>query len=104
MGFWEITAGVRVPQVRAGGQLLPVRGFVWRGCRRWLRLGDSSGVGQGAHHGAPGAVPTWLVQLSSSLKFYGPRIGALYVRGPGTTTPLHPMLFGGGQERSFRPG
>ncbi|KAM9613960.1 selenocysteine lyase isoform 10-T19 [Morphnus guianensis] len=37
-------------------------------------------------------------------KFYGPRIGALYVRGPGTTTPLLPMLFGGGQERSFRPG
>ncbi|KAM6305022.1 selenocysteine lyase [Aegotheles albertisi] len=37
-------------------------------------------------------------------KFYGPRIGALYVRGPGTTTPLHPMLFGGGQERGFRPG
>ncbi|XP_074955577.1 selenocysteine lyase isoform X1 [Phalacrocorax aristotelis] len=37
-------------------------------------------------------------------KFYGPRIGALYVRGPGTTTPLHPMFFGGGQERSFRPG
>ncbi|NWS58656.1 SCLY lyase, partial [Chunga burmeisteri] len=37
-------------------------------------------------------------------KFYGPRIGALYVRGPGTITPLHPMLFGGGQERSFRPG
>ncbi|NXI45115.1 SCLY lyase, partial [Galbula dea] len=37
-------------------------------------------------------------------KFYGPRIGALYVRGPSTTTPLHPMLFGGGQERSFRPG
>ncbi|NWR64333.1 SCLY lyase, partial [Bucorvus abyssinicus] len=37
-------------------------------------------------------------------KFYGPRIGALYVHGPGTTTPLHPMLFGGGQERSFRPG
>ncbi|KAM6326794.1 selenocysteine lyase [Podargus strigoides] len=37
-------------------------------------------------------------------KFYGPRIGALYVRSPGTATPLHPMLFGGGQERSFRPG
>ncbi|NXV50532.1 SCLY lyase, partial [Uria aalge] len=37
-------------------------------------------------------------------KFYGPRIGALYVCGPGTTTPLHPMLFGGGQERNFRPG
>lgn len=90
--------------MRAGGQPLPVRGFVWRGCRRWLRLGDGSGVGHGAHHGAPGAVPTWLVQLSSSLQFYGPRIGALYVRGPGTTTPLHPMLFGGGQERSFRPG
>ncbi|XP_039247080.1 selenocysteine lyase [Pipra filicauda] len=37
-------------------------------------------------------------------KFYGPRIGALYVRGPGSTAPLHPLLFGGGQERSFRPG
>ncbi|KAM8788827.1 selenocysteine lyase isoform 2-T2 [Rhynchonycteris naso] len=37
-------------------------------------------------------------------KFYGPRIGALYVRGLGERTPLHPMLFGGGQEWNFRPG
>uniref|UniRef100_A0A3Q1AKM5 Selenocysteine lyase n=1 Tax=Amphiprion ocellaris TaxID=80972 RepID=A0A3Q1AKM5_AMPOC len=37
-------------------------------------------------------------------KFYAPRIGALYVNSPGTKTPLHPMLFGGGQERNFRPG
>lgn len=37
-------------------------------------------------------------------KFYGPRIGALYVRGVGKLTPLYPMLFGGGQERNFRPG
>ncbi|KAM8745378.1 selenocysteine lyase [Acanthopagrus latus] len=37
-------------------------------------------------------------------KFYAPRIGALYVNGPGTRTPLFPMLFGGGQERNFRPG
>ncbi|XP_047400920.1 selenocysteine lyase isoform X3 [Sciurus carolinensis] len=37
-------------------------------------------------------------------KFYGPRIGALYVRGLGKVTPLYPMLFGGGQERNFRPG
>ncbi|XP_037530937.1 selenocysteine lyase [Nematolebias whitei] len=37
-------------------------------------------------------------------KFYGPRIGALFVNGPGTETPLYPMLFGGGQERNFRPG
>ncbi|XP_025023159.1 selenocysteine lyase [Python bivittatus] len=37
-------------------------------------------------------------------KFYAPRIGALYVRGLGVKTPLHPMLFGGGQEWSFRPG
>ncbi|XP_039203022.1 selenocysteine lyase isoform X2 [Crotalus tigris] len=37
-------------------------------------------------------------------KFYAPRIGALYVRGLGMNTPLHPMLFGGGQEWSFRPG
>ncbi|XP_039203023.1 selenocysteine lyase isoform X3 [Crotalus tigris] len=36
--------------------------------------------------------------------FYAPRIGALYVRGLGMNTPLHPMLFGGGQEWSFRPG
>uniref|UniRef100_A0A674P3Y1 Selenocysteine lyase n=1 Tax=Takifugu rubripes TaxID=31033 RepID=A0A674P3Y1_TAKRU len=27
-------------------------------------------------------------------KFYGPRIGALYVNGPNTRTPLYPMLFG----------
>jgi len=38
------------------------------------------------------------------LKFYGPRIGALYVRRPGQQTPLYPMFYGGGQERSFRPG
>ncbi|XP_074046848.1 selenocysteine lyase isoform X2 [Macrotis lagotis] len=37
-------------------------------------------------------------------KFYGPRIGALYVRGLGVVTPLRPMLFGGGQEWNFRPG
>ncbi|XP_032968701.1 selenocysteine lyase isoform X3 [Rhinolophus ferrumequinum] len=37
-------------------------------------------------------------------KLYGPRIGALYVRGLGERTPLYPMLFGGGQERGFRPG
>ncbi|CAL8252344.1 unnamed protein product [Merluccius merluccius] len=37
-------------------------------------------------------------------KFYAPRIGALYIRGPGSKTPLYPMLFGGGQERNFRPG
>ncbi|XP_048398860.1 selenocysteine lyase isoform X2 [Stegostoma tigrinum] len=37
-------------------------------------------------------------------KFYGPRIGALYVTGPGTSSPLYPMFFGGGQERKFRPG
>uniref|UniRef100_A0A8C7YHD7 Selenocysteine lyase n=1 Tax=Oryzias sinensis TaxID=183150 RepID=A0A8C7YHD7_9TELE len=37
-------------------------------------------------------------------KFYAPRIGALFVNGPGSRTPLYPMLFGGGQERNFRPG
>ncbi|XP_061539054.1 selenocysteine lyase isoform X2 [Phycodurus eques] len=37
-------------------------------------------------------------------KFYGPRIGALFVNGPGVKTPLHAMLIGGGQERNFRPG
>uniref|UniRef100_A0A3Q2YEA6 Selenocysteine lyase n=1 Tax=Hippocampus comes TaxID=109280 RepID=A0A3Q2YEA6_HIPCM len=36
--------------------------------------------------------------------FYGPRIGALYVNGLGVKTPLYSMLFGGGQERNFRPG
>ena len=30
--------------------------------------------------------------------------GALYVRNPRTDTPLHPMFFGGGQERNHRPG
>ena len=38
-------------------------------------------------------------------KFYGPRIGALFVRGVVKgDTPLCPMFFGGGQERSYRPG
>ncbi|XP_056132230.1 selenocysteine lyase [Lampris incognitus] len=37
-------------------------------------------------------------------KFYAPRVGALYVKGPGNKTPLYPMLYGGGQERNFRPG
>ncbi|KAM9848983.1 selenocysteine lyase [Aulostomus maculatus] len=37
-------------------------------------------------------------------KFYAPRIGALYVNSPGETTPLYPQLFGGGQEKNFRPG
>lgn len=37
-------------------------------------------------------------------KFYAPRIGALFVKGPGIMTPLYPLLFGGGQERNFRPG
>ncbi|XP_022104234.1 selenocysteine lyase-like isoform X2 [Acanthaster planci] len=37
-------------------------------------------------------------------KFYGPRIGAVFVKGGGVTTPLYPMLYGGGQERNFRPG
>ncbi|XP_077464204.1 selenocysteine lyase isoform X2 [Stigmatopora argus] len=37
-------------------------------------------------------------------KFYGPRIGALFVNGLGVKTPLYPMLMGGGQERNYRPG
>ena len=38
-------------------------------------------------------------------KFYGPRIGALFVLGmDDNQTPLYPMLYGGGQERGFRPG
>ncbi|XP_033847908.1 selenocysteine lyase [Periophthalmus magnuspinnatus] len=36
-------------------------------------------------------------------KFYAPRIGALYVNSE-DKAPLYPMLFGGGQERNFRPG
>ena len=39
-------------------------------------------------------------------QFYGPRIGALYVRklGQPEGCPFHPSLFGGGQERGYRPG
>ncbi|XP_063297034.1 selenocysteine lyase isoform X2 [Pelobates fuscus] len=37
-------------------------------------------------------------------KFYGPRIGALYVNGIGQLNPLLPVFYGGGQERNFRPG
>lgn len=38
-------------------------------------------------------------------KFYGPRIGALFVRGlDAKATPLVPMLYGGGQESGYRSG
>lgn len=38
-------------------------------------------------------------------KFYGPRAGALFVKGlDSKATPLAPMLFGGGQERGYRSG
>ena len=37
-------------------------------------------------------------------KFYAPRIGAVYICGPNVEIPVYPMLFGGGQERNFRPG
>ncbi|PVZ98696.1 hypothetical protein BB558_005299 [Smittium angustum] len=37
-------------------------------------------------------------------KIYGPRIGALYAKNAGIDTPIYPLMFGGGQERGFRPG
>lgn len=37
-------------------------------------------------------------------KFYAPRNGAIYVRNPSKELLVYPMLFGGGQERNFRPG
>uniref|UniRef100_A0A672SUZ3 Selenocysteine lyase n=1 Tax=Sinocyclocheilus grahami TaxID=75366 RepID=A0A672SUZ3_SINGR len=42
--------------------------------------------------------------VDGMFQFYGPRIGALFVNDPGTTTPVYPLFFGGGQERNFRPG
>ena len=59
---------------------------------------------------AIGKVPVDVTELNIDYltivghKFYGPRIGALYVRGMGVKTPLRPMFYGGGQEWSFRPG
>lgn len=41
----------------------------------------------------------------SGHKIYGPKgIGALITRHPRTSGRLHPLLFGGGQERGLRPG
>lgn len=89
---------------------------VWAGGRS-LSMGSSSvtpfscAVGRGQHWRALRFGQEALSVLSVSAgspwlspQFHGPRIGALYIRSPGTATPLHPMLFGGGQERSFRPG
>ncbi len=45
-----------------------------------------------------------LLSLSSH-KFYGPKgVGALYARRKDPRVDLRPILFGGGQERSIRPG
>ena len=39
------------------------------------------------------------------VQFYAPRIGAIYVRDLGRKDlPLYPVLYGGGQERNYRPG
>lgn len=60
---------------------------------------------------AIGKIPVNVVDLGVDYltivghKFYGPRIGALYARDlESRSSPLFPMLFGGGQERSYRPG
>lgn len=69
---------------------------------------------------AIGKIPTDVAALGVDFltlvghKFYGPRIGALYVRSPlpltvgdkeaGIGTPLAPLFHGGGQERGYRPG
>ena len=38
-------------------------------------------------------------------KFYGPRIGALYIRGLSNGgSPLRPLILGGGQEKGYRAG
>ncbi|KAF2353930.1 Aminotransferase class V domain [Trinorchestia longiramus] len=38
-------------------------------------------------------------------KFYGPRVGALYVREDRNgLLPVYPLFYGGGQERGIRPG
>ena len=61
---------------------------------------------------AIGKVPVDMKQLGVDYltvvghKFYGPRIGALVVRQRQSLheAPLYPLLFGGGQERGYRPG
>ncbi|XP_067933817.1 selenocysteine lyase-like [Watersipora subatra] len=61
---------------------------------------------------AIGKIPVSVKDLSvdyltiAGHKFYGPRIGALYVRGLGhcNGAPLQPMILGGGQENGYRAG
>lgn len=70
--------------------------------RRILLHTDAAQALGKIHVNAPGLGVDYLTIVGH--KFYAPRIGALYVNSPGTKTPLYPMLFGGGQERNFRPG
>jgi len=51
------------------------------------------------------SLPCDFISISSH-KLFGPQgVGALYVRRRGTESrPIVPLLFGGGQERSLRPG
>lgn len=37
-------------------------------------------------------------------KFYGPRIGAIYVKDLHIRNTIHPIFYGGGQEQGIRPG
>lgn len=64
---------------------------------------------------AIGKIPVCVLELGvdyltmAGHKFYGPRIGALYVKNLGTKeivdcAPLKPLILGGGQERGYRSG
>lgn len=91
-------------KVYCAGRLQRPGGLRWPGDRHRCRRNDCP-VRVGVEGFFPHAFRPCLA-LRCVAQFYGPRSGALYARGLGKEAgaPLYPALFGGGQERNYRPG
>jgi cysteine desulfurase len=85
------------------GVVQDVAGFAALCAERGIALHTDAAQSVGKLAVDVGALPVDFLSFTAH-KLYGPKgIGALYVR-PGSRARLHPVSFGGGQERGLRPG